>query len=167
METIFEILKYILPALVVFLTVYYIFKQFLEGQLRMKSVEFQQKKAERNLPIRLQAYERLALFCERIRVQNLYFRLNMKSMDSDSMAKAMLIAIQKEFEHNLPQQVYVSESLWQIINLAKDDVMNLVNQAASQDGELFGELNKLLQMRQVDPVDQALAAIRQEVKFYL
>lgn len=167
METIFEILKYILPALVVFLTVYYIFKQYLEGQLRMKSVEFQQKKAERNLPIRLQAYERLALFCERIRVQNLYFRLKMKSMDSESMAKAMLIAIQKEFEHNLPQQVYVSDSLWQIINLAKDDVMNLINQAASEEGDLFSALNRLLQTRQVDPVDQALAAIRQEVKFYL
>ena len=167
METLFEILKYILPALVVFLTVYHLFKQYLDGQLRLKGAEFQQKKAGRNLPLRLQAYERLSLFCERIRVQNLYLRLNTSTMTSEVMANAMLIAVQKEFEHNLSQQIYVSESLWKIIKLAKDDVTNLISQAASSEGELFGELNKLIQARQVDPVDQALSAIRQEVKFYL
>ena len=167
MDTFLEILKYSLPAVVVFLTVYYLFRQFLMGQLQMQSAEFQQKKAERNLPLRLQAYERLALFCERIRVQNLYMRLNSSTMSNEVMAQSMLIAVQKEFEHNLPQQIYVSDNLWKIITLAKDDVMAMINQAASGQGDLLTELNRMIQSRESDPVDQALTAIRQELKFYL
>ena len=83
------------------------------------------------------------------------------------MAQSMLIAVQKEFEHNLPQQIYVSDNLWKIISLAKDDVLSMINQASASDGDLFTELNGLIQNRESDPVDQALTAIRQEVKFYL
>lgn len=167
METILEILKYIIPALVVFATVYFMLRQFIDGQARMKMMEFQQKKAERNLPIRMQAYERLALLCERIRVTNLFYRLNQRSVGKEALAQAMLISVQKEFEHNLSQQIYVSENLWKIIQLAKDEVLAIINESVTEEDDLFVALTRASQKRQNDPIDQALSAIRKEATFYL
>ena len=167
METVLEILKYVIPSLVLFATVYFMLKQFIDGQARMKLMEFKQKKAERNLPVRLQAYERLALLCERMRVTNLFYRLNQKSMNRDSLVQAMLISVQKEFEHNLSQQIYVSDSLWKIVQLAKDETLAIINEAAAEEGDFFIALSRANQRRQNDPVDQALSAIRQEATFYL
>lgn len=167
MNTVLELLKYTLPSVVVFLTVYYMLKQYLDGQTQMKVLEFQHKKAERNLPVRLQAYERLSLFIERIRVANLFYRLNQRSLSRSDLAQAMLISVQKEFEHNLSQQIYVSENLWKIIVLAKDEILAVINESANVDGDFFITLNQRIQARGVDPNDQALTAIRKEASFYL
>ncbi|MDX1684937.1 MAG: hypothetical protein R3275_06845 [Saprospiraceae bacterium] len=167
MQTFLEILKYVVPALIVFLTVYFMFKQFLEGQYRLKEMDYQHKKAERNLPLRLQAYERLALFCERIRPANLFYRLNQKSITREDLAKAMMISIQKEFEHNLSQQIFVSDNLWKIIVLAKDEVLSIIDDSLNEDLDFFVALTKKVQSRKVDPVDQALSAIRKEATFYI
>lgn len=167
MEVLFEVLKYTIPALVVFATVYYMFRQYIDGQLRLKGMEIQQKKGERNLPVRMQAYERLALLCERIRVTNLFYRLNQKSLHRESLAQAMLVSVQKEFEHNLSQQIYVSDNLWAIIVLAKDETIAIINESMTEEGDYFLALNRRNQMRQSDPIDQALTAIRKEAAFYL
>jgi hypothetical protein len=37
---------------------------------------------------------------------------------------ALIVAVQQELEHNLSQQIYISGKLWQIIELAKNEVLN-------------------------------------------
>jgi len=81
---------------------------------------------------------------------------------------AMMIAVQQEFEHNITQQVYVSEQLWQIIKIAKDDDINMINLVAkdldpNSDARLYSEkLFQLLQQRGDLPLDKALLAIKKE-----
>jgi hypothetical protein len=167
MSTLLEILKYIIPALVVFVTVYYLMKTHLDGQLRMKAMEFQNKRTGENLPLKLQAYERLALFCERIRFSNLMFRLSSASISNEELAQAMFISIQKEYEHNNSQQIFVSEPLWKIISLAKNDTLAMINEAIGKEGDLYTNISQQLSQKDVDPIDHALSAIRKEVSIHL
>ncbi len=76
METALEISKYILPALVVFATVYFVMKRYLNMQYSTQVLKFKQEQLKNTLPIKLQAYERMAMFCERISLENLSYRLS-------------------------------------------------------------------------------------------
>jgi len=167
MELFFEIIKYTLPALITGLTAYYLFRNFFEFQIRVKAAENKNSDRKITLPLRLQSYERLSLFCERISIPNLIMRLKSPEASAGSLQYSMMIAIQQEFEHNISQQIYVSDTLWQIIRLAKDNMMAVINEVgakmdkkASAD-ELTDALFKYLAENQ-SATDTALVAIRRE-----
>ncbi|MEM9920890.1 MAG: hypothetical protein AAF990_22515 [Bacteroidota bacterium] len=168
LSTILEIIKVTVPALIVFLTVYYLLKQFMEGQYKVRMLEFKQNQQKTTIPLRLQAYERLSLFCERINIPGLVLRLRSEGMTAAQLRLTMMIAIQKEFEHNITQQVYVSDNLWKIIKIARDDVLNIINLIyndtdPSQDAHEFGKaMFAFLESRDVIPLDKALEAIKKE-----
>lgn len=81
-------------------------------------------------PLRLQAYERMALFLERISPNSLVLRCYQPGMDLRLLQGVMTKTIRDEWEHNLSQQVYVSAECWAAIREAKDEMVNLVNSAA-------------------------------------
>ena len=81
-------------------------------------------------PLRLQAYERMALFLERISPNSLVLRCYQPGMDLKLLQGVMTKNIRDEWEHNLSQQVYVSSPLWTRIREAKDEMINLVNSSA-------------------------------------
>lgn len=171
MTEILEVIKYILPALVVFATIYYMMKKYHSQQYDMEVLKFRQGESKNTLPLKLQAYERLALLCERIRPEQLLIRLNTPNMTAQALRNAMLVAVQKEFEHNITQQIYVSDNLWKIITLSKDQVLNLIssiqieedNVSQSAADEMFKSLSKF----NINPVDQALKAIKQETELII
>ncbi|KAA3633513.1 MAG: hypothetical protein DWQ02_12980 [Bacteroidetes bacterium] len=168
METFLEIIKVTVPALIVFLTVYYLLKKFIEGQERMKMLEIRESQQQVSTPMRLQAYERLSLFCERISIPNLVLRLNKQGLTAAEFQISLLLAIQQEYEHNITQQVYVSEKLWDIIKMAKDDAVNFTSLVAeSVDPKadatvLAQELINYLDKRPMSGPDQALLALKKE-----
>lgn len=168
METILEIIKLTVPALIVFLTVYYLLKKFIEGQERMKMLEIKEKQQQTSTPMRLQAYERLSLFCERISIQSLVLRLNKNGLSAAEFQISLLLAIQQEYEHNITQQVYVSEKLWSIIKMAKDDAVNfvsLVAESVDPKANAMDLANSLMDYQAKRPTsgqDQALIAIKKE-----
>jgi hypothetical protein len=89
-------------------------------------------------------------------------------MSATDLRLSLLISIQKEFEHNITQQVYVSENLWKIVQFARDDTMSVINQVYDQFQPEDPGLNysrMLLQAvghRDMQPLDRALEAIRKE-----
>jgi len=168
METALEILKYILPALIVFATVYFMMKRYLDMQYSTQVLKFKQDQARNTLPVKLQAYERMAMFCERISLNNLSYRLSSQNLDVKSLSNAMLIAIQQEYEHNMSQQVYVSEKLWEIISLAKDQMQNIVSTASSDPsvtspGALIQRADELQKEMGGSPTSTAKRAIKKEI----
>ena len=121
------ILGLTIPSVVVLLAVYLMFRQYFTHQ--MQTVLLQGKKSRENLtlPMRLQAYERLTLLCERIEIADLILRLKTPGSSASELQSALLVAIQQEYEHNLTQQLYVSEELWNILVLAKNKTMDLLS----------------------------------------
>ena len=132
MDILLELLKYTVPALVVFVTAFIMFRGFL----RQEEIRLQQQVSDRNrktvLPIRLQAYERLALLLERISPESLLMRVNKPGMTAKQLHTELLGSIRAEFDHNVSQQVYISNEAWDLINSARGKVIHLINAAADK-----------------------------------
>jgi hypothetical protein len=168
MEILLEILKYTLPAGVVFATAYYLLKMLLDERQRIDRAILRQDAQKITLPIRLQAYERLTLLCDRAGVLNSMMRMRMPGMTVREFRTSLMLAISQEFDHNTSQQLYVSETLWQIIQFAKSDTLNLVTTAGSDldpnaDAEtLFNVLLDALSQQETTVLQKAIIAIRIE-----
>ncbi len=173
LSVILEIVKITVPALIVFLTVYYLLKQFLNGQQQLKMLQIRQDQQKETLPLRLQAYERLSLMCERISLPNLLLRVRREGMSASELRLSLLLAIQQEYEHNITQQVYVSGQLWEIIKIARDDAVNSVSLVAEKmDAKASGRdfsaaLINFLSQRDATGPDKALQAIKKEAGLLL
>lgn len=124
-----EILKYILPALVVFATVYYLVDAQFKQQLRVMNQQQKLEAQKLTLPLKLQAYERLILLLERLALDQLLLRVRGAGMTAGELQGALLIAISQEFDHNVSQQLYVSETLWQMVSFTKSELLSLVSKA--------------------------------------
>ena len=170
METLLEILKYTLPSLIVFATAYYLLKKYLDHQVMMKSMEIKGRDDSQLITVKLQAYERLTLFLDRIMPYTLYLRLQSKEMSAKSLQSAMLVALQQEFEYNLTQQLYVSNNLWQIIKLAKEQTADIISQCGDHvyntdpAPALMDKINKVMSELKTSPLDHAKMAIRKEME---
>ena len=134
MDTFFQIIGYTIPALVVFITTYYVLKSTLSTYMKneQKLGLIGIKNAEKNttLPLKLQAYERLSLFLERITPNSLIYRVRKPNMTVRDLHIALLSNIRQEFEHNLSQQIYVSTDCWETIKRAKEETINIINHTA-------------------------------------
>lgn len=113
---------------------YLLVKRYFENQQKERLLQMKLDERRETLkvvtPIRLQAYERLALFLERISPNSVVLRCYQPGMDLKLLQGVMTKNIRDEWEHNLSQQVYVSEELWTHVREAKDEMVNLVNSAA-------------------------------------
>lgn len=173
METFLEIVKYTAPALIVFMTVYFIMKKYLDQQWAMENLKYKQAQSKDILPLKLQAYERLMLLCERISIPNLTYRVGVSDMNKDQLKSALIIAIQQEYEHNLTQQIYVSDSLWDIVTLAKNQTIELISKAADamqagdKPGMLIQRAEQLMTQMNMNPLDQARSAIKKEIDYII
>lgn len=132
MEMLLELLKFTIPGLVVFATAYYLLKLYLDDRLRYEMSIQRKETLKITLPLRLQAYERLTLLCDRANVANTLLRIRMPGMTVGDLRGSLMLAITQEFDHNTSQQLYVSETLWQIITLAKNDTLNFILQTGSE-----------------------------------
>ena len=168
MESFLEILKYTVPAFIVFITVYFLQKDYLKKQYELQMLDYRRSQKETTLPLKLQAYERLTLFSERINLQNLILRIRSETMSASDLHIGMLVSIQKEFEHNVAQQVYVSPELWEIIKFVKNETINLVSSVAKEQEEeataldLSRAIFSRIQETSFNPVEKALLAIKKE-----
>ncbi len=131
-----EILKYVLPSVVMLGGVYMVIKTFLENENDRRKLEvnkalvFEQRKV--SLPIRLQAYERLVLFLERISPSNLIMRVNKPGMTATQLKSELISTINDEYTHNLSQQIYVSIQSWTLLKAVKEELINVINTTYAQ-----------------------------------
>lgn len=137
MDLIWQIVGYIIPALVVFFTTYAVLRAFLDREKQMRLMEYRQAHLREALPVRLQAYERLTLFLERISLNNLLPRVRKQEMHVAEFRTALINNIRMEYEHNLSQQVYVSADAWAMIRASKEETISIINRNAM---ELMPEL---------------------------
>ncbi|WP_321307336.1 hypothetical protein [Marinifilum fragile] len=169
MTGILEISKYILPSLVVFATAYFVIKAFFKRDDQKRKQEIFLNNQKEITPIRLQAYERLIIFLERIHPESLIVRENVIGMNNQQLQQKLVSAIRTEFEHNLSQQMYVSGELWKQIKAAKENIIQLINSEASQlittDSSLGlskAVIESHMQIQNAE-IDKAIATLKNEV----
>lgn len=173
MDALIEVFRYSLPALVVFATAYYILSQQSKNQEKHAIIKANQALKGESLKQKLNAYERLAVFSERISPRSLGLRLSTKESSGKALAQAMTIAIQQEYDHNTSQQIYVSDALWQLIETGKDSVIHIIGKAEESLSpehtpmDLMHRLDILMNALQPNPIQHLKKAINEEAKTFM
>jgi hypothetical protein len=170
MDLILEIVKILLPSAAVFAAAYLIVQRFLESEQKRREIELRKGTQNMVTPLKLQAYERLVIFLERLNPNSLVVRVNKNGLTSHQLHMELIKAIKTEYEHNLSQQIYMSSSAWELIKNAKEEITKLVNLSstkvahdASSNDLAMMILNVVANMGKKLPSEIALDYLKKEV----
>ena len=167
-DPILLLLFILLPALIVAALAFYFFSQHTRNEEQRRRYLLHKESQKQTLPVRLQAYERMTLFLERIAPGNLLVRIKPFTESKDDYSTLLIKNIEQEFEHNLAQQIYISAECWNVIKASKNATINNIRKTAASD-----EINNAADLRQhilaalmeqAPPSETGLAYIRKEIK---
>ncbi len=169
MDIFLDTFRTIFPSILILIVVYLMMSSFLENEDKRRRSERVRATQKQSLPIRMQAYERLALFLERISPNSLLIRVKAGNLTNQEYLLLIQQNIRSEFEHNLSQQIYVSDKMWEMVVASKSTMVSIVNTVSADLGPEAGgaELSKailraFMQMENI-PSKSALNYLRQEV----
>ncbi|GCD77365.1 hypothetical protein JCM31826_08470 [Thermaurantimonas aggregans] len=169
-ELINELLKYVLPSAFMLILTYMLLSNFMESEDRRRRYSLRKENAKIALPLRFQAYERLALFLERISPNQLVTRIPSKNLTARQYRHLLIKSIQSEYEFNLSQQMYISEQAWQYVVTAKSAMVGIINKLAAETSEDTDALefskkiiNYFMEMEAL-PTKKAIAYLKQEMQ---
>ena len=164
---ILELLSYTLPAIITGVVAYYFFNLHTKNEEGRRRYLLSKEGQKNAMPLRLQAYERMTLFLERISLTNLLTRVAPISTNKNDYANFIIAQIDQEFEHNLAQQIYMSDECWTIITTAKNATIQIIRKGSlrtdidNADQLREALLNDLLEKQ--TPSNAALGYIKKEV----
>ncbi|HRG18476.1 MAG TPA: hypothetical protein PLP39_05265 [Flavobacterium lutivivi] len=170
-DKIIEMLMYAIPSLITGGVAYLLFEKHFKDQENSRRWILQRENQKHALPLRLQAYERLALFLERINPSKLLIRVAPLSTNKADYQNLLIHHIEQEFEHNLTQQIYVSDELWVTILKAKNTVIQSIRKTTLDDSVTDADklrekiLNDLLESEPATNI--ALSFLKTELKEFL
>ncbi|MCL6295248.1 hypothetical protein [Jejuia spongiicola] len=166
-ERIIDLLLFAIPSLIVGIIAYYFFKEHTKNEDGRRRYLLKKDLQVSSMPLRLQAYERLALFLERISPNKLMIRVSPISSNKDDYERLLIQNIEQEMEHNLSQQIYVSEKCWSIISAAKSATIQLIRKASllekTDTADKLREVVLTEMMERRAPSDAALSFIKEEI----
>lgn len=125
------LIVFTLPPLIVASTSYLLIKKFLQREQNLKLLDIKLSNQKDTLPLRLQAYERMTLYLERISPNNMLLNQYDPAMTVREFQRSLIAMVRDEFEHNLAMQIYISPALWNIIRNTKEEVVRQINQSAA------------------------------------
>lgn len=166
---IIELLKIALPALIVAGAMYYLIKRQNEQEYKIRLLELRKKNTDTVLPIRLQAYERVVLLLERITPSNMLLRVSTAGQTAPEYHRLLLAEIRNEFNHNMSQQVYMTEGAWQQVKHAREEVVNLINKSyqelpeQARGTDLAKRVLETILTSESDPTARAISFLKQEI----
>lgn len=172
LQTLLDIVKYIIPSIVVFLVCYVIINKVMEDHTNRLQLELRKTTASLLTPLKLQAYERMILFLERISPQNLILQYNDGSNSANGLKHLIEAAVNQEYNHNLSQQIYISNQAWNIIKVVKEEVIQLMHTTFSSmkpdaTGIEFSKalVDKMIAENRV-PTQKAIDFLKAEINLY-
>ena len=122
-----DIITITIPALLVMLTAWLVMRYLLKNDQDKRKQEMILQNSRTVTPIKLQAYERIVLFLERISLESMLVRINSPGMSATQLHSSLLITIRSEFEHNLSQQIYMSPQAWEVVRNARSNMIKIIN----------------------------------------
>lgn len=168
MNDFIEVLKYLTPLIVLLIAVLLILKHFSDKEKTKQKFDVIRMNNKLITPIRLQAYERVILLLERIKPDAVALRIQKSNYTATQMQILMLETIRKEFNHNLSQQIYLTEETWAAIVNAKEQVTRLINltgtnmEKESKAGEFTRALIEMYNDFETKPIENTLRLVKRE-----
>ena len=168
MDIALQIILSVAPAVVVFFTTALFLRN--QGEKEMKTAHMGMKKERQKhfLPERTDAYQRAVLLLERIHPNSLIMRVHNPGLPAKAFQSDLLSAVREEYDHNVAQQLFVSNEAWGLLKKAKDETVKIINIAgekmsatsmstdlAQKIFEMVGEIGEL-------PTEIALDYVKKE-----
>jgi len=161
-------LAYLLPALIAGGIGYFFFKTYVDHQKEMQYLALRKENRSEVLPLRLQAFERLVLFLERISPGQLLSRVKPVGDNKYDYENLLIASIEQEFEHNLVQQVYVSQKCWDAVKASKNSTISLIRHTNMSDkitnAQKLREVILTDLLEKSSPSDTGIAYVKNEIK---
>lgn len=170
LDSVFELLKYTVPIFVIFAFIYFILNSYLEENFKLRSLDMKLANQTGITPVRMQAYERIVVYLERITPSNLVMRIHKSGMNTRLLHTELLKSIRSEYDHNIAQQIYMSNASWELVKGAKEEMIKLVNAAAYKVGdnadgvELCKVLLDITMNVEILPTQIAIDFVKKEIR---
>lgn len=170
MDIVTSILQILLPAGLVLMGMYLTVKTLLQKDFEKRLVELRSQSTDQILPLRLQAYERVALLLERTSPHQLVLRVNNPVYNAAQFQQQMVHEVREELNHNLSQQIYMSDQAWSLTKQAIEETISLINTSAQHIApdapsiELAKAIFENLIRREEAPNDVALRVLKDELR---
>ena len=165
---IIELLSFTIPAIVVGIIAYYFFLNHTKAEEKKMKLSLLKKQQKDSLPIKLQAYERMVLFIERMNPSKILLRVPSINNDKNAYVQSLISTIEQEFDHNLTQQIYISEKCWSVIIASKNATIQLIKKTAnenkSSNAQEFRENILQKMINNPSPSSTALSFLKNEVR---
>ena len=168
-----ELLKFIVPALIVFGVSYYLLSKFMDDNRHARLLEMKKEQAAIITPLRLQAYERLTIFLDRISPDNLVLRYSKSGQSAQQLRTLLIQNITEEFNHNISQQIFVSNQAWYLIKGVKEQIIGIIELCyksgnENTSGPELGKkiLNYLMDQKEI-PTQKAIEFLKKEIEIVL
>ncbi|MBM3937062.1 MAG: hypothetical protein FJ333_00190 [Sphingomonadales bacterium] len=172
-DTIFILCLIVLPALLVFFTAQYMMKQHIANSVQLVKTEILKTNLNTFTPLKLQAYERIALFLERTSIPALIQSYAQAGQSARGFAAAAIHAIKEEYSYNVSQQIYVSTQMWTLVKAIKEQHIQLFQNisaslpADATAADLSQKLIEYLQSMEIQPQDRGLEFMKNEIALTL
>ncbi|WP_396169348.1 hypothetical protein [Flavobacterium sp.] len=164
---IIELISYSLPTLIMAFVAYSFYELYTKNENAKRMYLLKKDTKPDTLSIRLQAYERMTLFLERINPSQLLVRITPISENKIDYQNFVIAQIEQEYEHNLSQQIYVSDECWSTITTAKNATIQMILVATKN--ETIFDANQLREvilrdlLEKASPSSSALSFLKNEV----
>lgn len=121
-----QVLNFLIPSLIVFGVTYYLIDKLLSEQRKIRLLELKKTHVKEITPIKLQAYERLTMYLDRISPENLVVRFSKSGQSAAQLRNELIQSVSTEYNHNISQQIYVSDDAWTMIKAVRDQILNVI-----------------------------------------
>lgn len=165
-DQIIEIFSYTIPSIITGGVAFYFFNSHLKSLNAQRKMALLAERKKESLPTKLQAYERMLLFSERMNPVKMLVRVKPLSESANDYLQLLLHSLEQEFEHNLVQQLYISDESWQVIITVKTAIIKKLKQLASEseNAQEFREKTMLNYTTEVPVTDTAISFLKKEIK---
>lgn len=165
-DQVFQLFAYLLPSIVTGAIAFYFFRMHTNNEEGRRRFLLHKDSQKDTLPIRLQAYERMALFLERISINSLVVRVAPQSQDKAKYENLLIKQVENEFDHNLPQQIYMTDECWNVIKAAKNATIQIIRSAGMSESDSADKLREDIlnkTMEKQSPSATALSFVKKEI----
>lgn len=169
MDYTFFVVGIVLCSAITAIVIYFLVSKMLEEQKDYLKIGARLEMRKLVDPLRIQSYERCIILLERIRPQALVMRIYKGGMNARFTQTEFVRTIREEFNHNLGQQLYISDNAWALLVLAREEVVQLIQVCAeglndSDDGAIFSKkLMMTFHQLEKSPIDEAIRFLKQEM----
>lgn len=165
-DQVFQLFAYLLPSIVTGAIAFYFFRMHTNNEEGRRRFLLHKDSQKDTLPIRLQAYERMALFLERIALNSLVVRVAPQGQDKNNYENLLIKQVENEFDHNLSQQIYMTDECWNVIKAAKSATIRMIRSAGMSESDTADKLREDIlnqMMEKQSPSATALSFVKKEI----